>query len=334
MVIMVFAIFFLCSVFYLAGKRVNIAQLAFICGILVLIATFRSEDMPDWISYWLFWNSLDGERFEIGFTFLADFVKKVSSNFYLFLFCCAALSVSLKILAIYRMTPQVLGTLVVYLGHTFILHDMIQIRCGIASGFFLLAIYSKVNRNLVKFLTFSFLAFLFHYSAIIIFPLWLLSSTRPHKKLYLVLIFLCYLFGTSFPIANFIQVIPIEGIQNLWKMYEHTLGDEMSIFGIMQLSRLVICIFLFCFVDKIYIQNKYAIFLLKIYALSIMSFVLLSGVPTMAQRISEFYQVVEILLIPMIVYTIKCNVLVKRICIIAFGLLFLWMHTFYLDHLF
>lgn len=334
MVIILFCIFFLLSILYWAGKRVNIVQLAFICGFLALIATFRSENMPDWISYWLFWNELDGERFEYGFTFFASILKNLSANFYLFLFCCAILSISLKILAIYRMTSLVWGSLVIYVGHIFILHDMIQIRCAIASGFFLLAIYSKVNRNLGKFLLFAFLAFLFHYSAIIIFPLWLLSTTRPYKYQYFVLIFLCYLFGTSFSIVNLVQYIPIAGIQNLWNMYEHTYGNEMSIFGIMQLTRLIVCIFLFSFVDKICMHNKYIILLLKVYALSIMSFVLFSGIPTMAQRISEFYQVVEILLIPMFVYTIRCSVFIKRICVISFGLLFLWMHAFYLNHLY
>lgn len=333
MAIAIFIVFCFLAMLFIAGKRINVVQLTFLGGTLALIAAFRPQDMPDWNSYWLFWNGLDGERFEYGFLFLAEILRKIDLSFHSFLLCCAVLAISLKIIAICNITPLILGSLVVYLGHIFILHDMIQIRCGIASSFFLLAIYSKVNHNLKKFIFFSFLAFLFHYSAIIIFPLWFLSTTRSHKYLYLILIVLCYLWGTSFPIANLIQYIPIAGIQNLWKMYEHTLGDEMNIFGIMQLFRLGICIFLFIFIDKISLYNKYAIFLLKIYALSIVAFVLFSGVPTMAQRISELYQVVEILLIPMLVYTIKCNIFIKRLCVVSFGFLFLWMHTFYLDHL-
>ena len=333
MIIPIFTIFSLLSLLFIAGKRIRIIYLVIIALILALIATFRSEEMKDWISYYLFWNDVAGERFEYGFSFLADALKGCGANFYMFLFFCAILSISLKFLAIYKMSSFVWGSLLIYIGQIFILHDMIQIRCGVASGFFMLSIYYIVNRKLKYFLLCSFLAILFHYSTIIIFPLWFLSTNHSYKKIYLALILLCYLVGTSFSLTNLIQYIPIEGIQKLWSMYERTQGDEMSIFGIMQMFRLAICLFFLFVVDKIYVHNKYAIVLVKIYVLSIMAYVLLSGIPVVAQRISEFLQVVEILFIPLFTYVIKSNLLIKRLCIVAFGLLFLLMHTFYLGHL-
>lgn len=334
MAITMFIIFFTFAFLYLAGKRIKIVQLAFISVVLALIAAFRPANMPDWISYWLFWNDLDGERFEFGFTFLADILKKFSSNFNLFLFCCAALSISLKIFAIYRMTPFVWGSLVVYLGQIFILQDMIQIRCGIASSFFLLAIYSKVNKSLSKFLIFSSLAFLFHYSAIIVFPLWFLSSNHLNKKLYIGLIICSYLLGSSLLIFNLIPYIPIVGIQELWSMYEHTMGTEdVNIWNIVQLIRIFVCFWIIFFIDKIYMHNKYVIVLLKIYVISVITFVVFAGVPTVAQRLSEFFQVVEFLLIPMLVYTLKCDIILKRICVVVFGLSFLLIHAVYETHL-
>lgn len=333
MVIPIFIIFSLLSLLYISGKRAHVIHLVFIGVVLALIAAFRSEEMKDWISYYLFWNDVIGERFEYGFTFFANALKKCGANFHMFLFCCAALSISLKFFAIYKMSSFIWGSLLVYIGQMFILQDMIQIRCGIAAGFFMLAIYFIVNRRLKYFLLFSFLAVLFHYSAIVIFPLWFLGVNHSYKKIYFGLILLSYIMGSSFSIVNLIQYIPIDGIQNLWKMYDQTIGDEMNIFGIMQLFRLVICTYFLFFIDKIYVHNKNAIILVKIYALSIMAYVLFSGIPVVAQRISEFLQVVEILLIPLFAYTIKCNVLFKRMCVIAFGLLFLLMHTFYLDHL-
>lgn len=338
MVLPVFIFFFLFSSFFFVNKQNQSylrlkTSLLFITLILTLIATFRPDSMADRQNYLDSWNGYGGERFELGFVTIADLIRRISSNEYWFLFVFAFLSVGLKIWAICRISPLIWASLLIYVSNLFILHDMIQMRCAIASGLLLHAVYFLVNRDTKRFLLVFVTAFLFHYSSLIILPLWFLSINRSYKYCYIGLIIVAYILGPVFPIESFIQTIPIEGIQSLWAMYENTIDGDVNIFNAIQLGRIAICVFLLLNIDRISCYNKYAILLVKIYAVSIASLVLFSRVPVIAFRVSELYQIVEIVLIPMILYAFPGKVLLKRMAVFVIGLSFLLMNVFFLEHL-
>lgn len=338
MVLPVSVLFSVFSILFFVSKREQRAKsllfpLLLIWLALALIATFRPEDMADRGNYIAFWQGWGGERFEVGFAAITQLLRRITANEYGFLFTFAALSIALKLSAIYRITPLIWSSLLIYIVNIFILHDMIQMRCAIASGLLLHVVYYLGNRDSKRFLLTSAVALLFHYSAIIFLPLWLLSVERSYKYFYIGLIVLSYVVGGVLPIANLLQYLPIEGVQNLWAMYEYTVGDEINIFNAMQLGRIAICVFLLLFIDKISLYNKYAILMAKIYAISLASLVLFSSVPVIAFRVSELYQVVEIVLIPMIAYAFNGKVLLKRMAVWVIGLSFLLMNIYYLEFL-
>ena len=93
---------------------------------------------------------------------------------YLFLLF-AILGVSFKLIAIKQLTELWFLSLILYLSNFFILHEMTQIRAGVASAFLLLCVKPIYDRDLKRFLLFAVLGFLFHYSAIVILPLWFLG---------------------------------------------------------------------------------------------------------------------------------------------------------------
>ena len=68
---------------------------------------------------------------------------------------------------------------------------------------------------------------------------------------------------------------------------------------------------------------------MKIYAISIAVLVLFSSVPVIAFRVSELYQIVEIVLIPMITYSIDGKIFLKRMAVWIIGLSFLLMNIYY-----
>ena len=61
--------------------------------------------------------------------------------------------------------------MMVYISNIFVLHDMIQIRAAVASGMLLLAVFYKVRSQFIPFIVTTIIAFLFHYSAILILPI-------------------------------------------------------------------------------------------------------------------------------------------------------------------
>ena len=49
--------------------------------VLIIIATLRPSDMPDWRNYYHFFNSTQPGRFEAGFLAIRNFVKSNTNNF-------------------------------------------------------------------------------------------------------------------------------------------------------------------------------------------------------------------------------------------------------------
>lgn len=330
MIFPVFVLFTTCSILFIQSKRIHWRiSITFFWMMLSLIAAFRSENMADISNYLLFWEGWIGDMYEPGFVLMATFIKKLTTNFHVFLFASAALSIGLKLFAICRISPLIWGSLLIYISNIFILHDMIQMRCAIASGLLLCALYYVKEKRLKPFLLISFVALLFHYSAIIIFPLWLLNKEKPQKVLFIGLIIGAYLIRTTFSLGQSVQYIPIKEIQDRWSLYSNSLDMEINIFNALQLSRVCLCIVLFWVVDKIYKKNDLAILLCKIYALSIAALVLLSDFPVLAFRISEFYQTIEIVLLPMLIYAFGIHRLLGRITVILIGLCFLLLNVFY-----
>ena len=339
MVFPVFALFSLFSILFIVDKREQRVNsvfpfLFFVWLVLALIAAFRPEDMADRGNYLIFWDEIGEERFEIGFTFFTGFIRNIGGNFYLFLFCSAALSISLKLTAICRMTSLIWGALLIYIAYIFVLHDMIQMRCAIASGLLLHAVYYTVHRNFKRFLIIAIIAFLFHYSAILIFPLWFLNTTKPQKKIYVTLILFSYALSISgIYFTSLLQYIPIEGLLNIFLRSQGTLGDNADIFNAVQLCRLAICLFLFYHAKRIYAQNKFAIVLMKIYAISVAILPLFADLQIVAYRVSQLYQVVEIVLIPMLLYSFRNMEFLKRLGVFVIGLSFLLMTVFFFEYL-
>ena len=76
-------------------------------------------------------------------------------------------------------------------------------------------------------------------------------------------------------------------------------------------------------------KNVYSILYLKIYALSLAALVLLSDIPVLAFRISELFQVIEIVLLPLLVYTFKSKYMGKFV-VICIALMISFVNIFYI----
>lgn len=312
----------------------NISILFFIWIILVLISAFRSNDMPDYENYYNFLGyGYGGERWEIGFKTYVGLLKKIHTN-PIFLFAViAALTVGIKLLAIRKMSNSFWLSMVVYISGVFILHDMIQIRAAAASGLLLWATKYAYERNLKKFLIIGGVAMLFHYSAIIIFPIWFISTTKTQRWFYMSLIPLSFTLAIAgFAFGHMAEFIPIPTFQAMWKSYQLLMENgehiNINVFNSLYLLRCAICIFLLLNINTIARYSKIAILWVKIYTISLIIFALLSDIPVIAFRISELYQIVEVLLLPTLILIPSYRNICKYI-IIAFSASLLFIYVFY-----
>lgn len=339
MVVPVFLIAIFSLIFSLpnCNRQVNLLfsrLLPLIWLILVFISAFRPTTMPDYGNY------LTGfrhgfERGEPAFQLIIDFVKYVSSDIRALFALMASVSIGLNLLAIRKWANSIPLSLLFYLSNMYILHDMIQIRCAVAASIFLFTIPYIYNKSIIKFTILVLFAVCFHYSAMAIFPLFALSPNSFKLKIWLSLIPLSYvLVGLGLTVGHFIEQIPIPIIQDFNNRYILIMERDgivaPNIFNSLQILRIFVVTLFIIFSKYILPYNKYFCLWIKIYIISMILFVLSSDFPVIAFRISEFYQVVEFLLFPMLIFLPIKNSFLKRICVPLIALFYLLINTFYL----
>lgn len=307
----------------------------FICLglILIFIAGFRGEGVDrDYSNYVEMFHQQDFITVEPSFVAISIFIDTVFGDNPLFLFLIfAILGVSLKLIAIKRLTSLWFLSLLIYFSNFFILHEMTQIRAGIASSFLLLSIKPIYDRNWKLFLLFAILGLSFHYSALIILPLWFLGDEPRKKWLFFSIPFVYLIYFSG---INLIGIIPIPGVREKIEIYQklQEIGDQEStainVFNLVFLSKIAIFYLLLFKYDLILYYNKYFTILMKVYCIALMAYPLLSSVPAIAVRVNELFAIVDIILIPLLFYIFK-PIYFSRMIVISIGFTLLLVFLFY-----
>ena len=318
----IFILFFVVAFAYICERgemrpKRSKTWLLLLWPVLVAIAAWRSPLMPDYENYELFFN-FGNARFEAGFVTVTEWIKALGGGLHFFLAFFAGVSIALKFTAMEKMTKLVLGSVLVYISNIYILHDLIQMRCAVASGLMLQAIYFSVDKKWLWFAVSFVTAFLFHYSALAFVFILFLNTEKPRRLLFAGLVVVSYvlgIMGTTF--GSLVALLPFEFVQDALVMYQDNIYEEIDIFNAMQLLRVALCFFLLYFIDTISRHNRYAVLLVKIYAVSLSCLVLFSDLPVLAFRISELLLVAECLIVPMMYYAVKGPEIVRKLPVVA-----------------
>jgi len=226
---------------------------------LILIAGLRRPGIDsDYGTYIEIFNKFDtplsyfkefsvNSFFEPAYYLIPTFISADLGLSYLWVFVIfAIIAIGLKFVAISRLTDFTFLSVLVYYGNYFILHDMTQIRAGVASAILLLCIPQIEKRNLSGFLLLISVGILFHYSTIIFLPAYFLSSTKINKKLYLSLLFIPFVFYFSkFNIFSVLQIFNLGFISEKIEIYNNLLESDIftgiNVFNIIFMVQLISC---------------------------------------------------------------------------------------------
>ena len=302
--------------------------------ILIFIAGFREVGLdPDSKVYLRYYGSDDIFLLaEPTFVFISYIVRNTFNNFQFVLIIYAIIGVFLKYKAINLLTDLKYLSLILYFSTFYILHEITQIRAGVAAGFFLLSIVPLSDRRIWRYIFIISIACLFHYSSIILFSLCFITNDHLNKTgkalLYISIPFGIVLYYQKFDIM---LSIPIETIKYKIEIYKATQEHAeviLNVFNLVYVVKYLLFYFLLFFYETIYKQEKYVSILLKLYGLSLFSYLLLSQNTIFAMRISELIGIVEILLIPMIYYIFKQRVF-GSILVIVISVIYLYINIFY-----
>jgi len=336
MILILFVLFALISIFYILDFKNKIVKNVItivLAIILICFAGFRAKDMDnDFYVYRDYWRThkLLG-NVEYSFYIIREFIKNsLHLGFQYLLLTYAVLGVSLKFAAIKKFAPALWGSLLIYLSHYFLLHEFTQIRIGVATGFLLFSIYFISEKQYIFYFISAILAILFHQSCVLVLLFPLIKNSEKNVWLFSLLIplgYILYFFNTYLNIN-----IPIPGLQSKIEAYEDATSSgflkdtKTNVFNFLFLLRIFIFYVLFFYSEKISPFFPKLYIFLKIYALSLFSFLFLSKIPVFAFRVQELLGIVEIILIPTLVFIFseKYKLFGRlTICCIALGLLLL-----------
>ncbi len=270
-----------------------------------------------------FMHPESAEFFEPSILLLSTICYAIMPDVHSLFLIFAFLGVSIKLYAIKRITPLFFFPILVYLMNFYPLHELTQIRAGVASGLFLISlIYIYEEKKLIAAL-WMIAACLFHISALILFPI-LIFGNKPFNRiwkigLYSVIPVCVILYGLNIDI---ISAIPVGFISEKVELYSlaNDFGDieKARLLSPFPLIKCFFFIYLIYFADTIkeYVPSIYL--LIKVLGISIITYFAFASFPIMSMRLSELYGIVEIVTFPCLIYTIRPKFVGKLfVCIIA-----------------
>jgi len=333
-----FAVFIVIAVLSILSLRSRSKRLmfsVFIATLLVFIAGFKQPgidlDSENYVQFfnWVekpfdYFTDFSQNAFsEVGYYLLSSLLKNVfNASVVWFFLIIALIAIPLKFVAIWRLTEFQLLSVLVYFCHFFILHDMTQIRQGIASGILLFSLPEIEKKNFLKFALLLCFGTLFHYSTLLFFPFFFLNTRKLNKPVFFaILIVPQFLYLLKVNIVSILALLNLGILSEKLNTYNELLQQgfftEINVYNAVVIIQLLFCSFLIWKSDFLQTKNKYAILLIKIYTIGIGCWILFYTVPVIAFRTSGFFEVVEIILVPFIIYYIE-----EKAIAIAFVVLF------------
>jgi hypothetical protein len=111
-------------------------------------------------------------------------------------------------------------------------------------------------------------------------------------------------------------------------LLDEGLFTTINVFNVITLIQLTLCCIFIYKSDYLATKNKYATLLIKIYVLSQAIFILFASMPVFAFRISGLYEIVQIIILPFLLYIFKPRYVAIGI-IFGFCLLLLSINLFH-----
>lgn len=284
-------------------------------GIAILLALFAGfrgvEVSKDYYTYqrmFDFYNELRSEglllaNFEPGFSLIIILFKsffEVNYGLAIMLFFAIA-SVFLKVYSFNKIAFNPFLLILFYYSTYYFLHEMTQIRVGLAVSVFFMGLPLYLNGKKLYFFLCILLATAFHYSAILFLLIYLLDSKYLTRTVLGFMLLASVVLGFyKLPLLGLLGDIAIADLSPKLSHYtevvEAGVASSINVFNSANLLTMVVCLFYIVFIsEKQLINDRLLNLSLKFTVFSVFILSFLSGVPTLSYRVSELFGVMSIL---------------------------------------
>lgn len=287
-------------------RNIHIFTFALLVLILV-IGIFRGEGIgTDYYNYKEIFET--GENIEYGFSILISTVKAIWLNYNFFIGIVFLLSFICKWLTFKKMSVCPYLSLMIYLGFWFLVYDINGIRQGLSLGLIGLSLYSLWKDN-NRYWVYFIISFLFHYSAIVIIPLfWLVH--RQCSKYKIIFIFLVALMLSS---GSFIEYVTgLFGIdsyilQKVTMYGRDDLYNSHTLISFPTVHRLFVFFLIYYICQSVNIDKRLKNLFLWCAILNIATYISFSSIEIIATRLSLGYRFMECISLSYLPLILKNN---------------------------
>ena len=282
--------------------------------VLTLFVAFRPEgidkDYNAYLGYFRSPTGVSASLTEPTFKMINGLARSLEAPTLLFAIY-AFLAVPLKIHAIKRLSPYWYLSILLWFTHLFIIQEMTQIRVAVASGIFLFSLPLLGDGKKLKYILLAVVAVLFHYSALVLVPLFIFGN-KDLSRLFRCILIIVPIIMYAFPFAgmDMLKTIPIPFLQQKLQMYDDLMvyegiGTEINIYNAMALVRLFAYYVLIWKYDYLKDKYPYMPILLKVFCYSICMYVGLSFLPPIAMRVEELIAIIDCILFPLLAVLLR-----------------------------
>jgi hypothetical protein len=236
----------------------------------------------------------------------------------------SALGVSLKLTAIKKYSTNFYFSLLFYYSYFFFLHEMTQIRAGVAIGILMFTITDIYKRNIYKFIGKVLIASTFHISSLIFLPMYFLNSKKINVKVYLSVLIITFFIGVTRAVNVFTIIPGFSSMNQKLTAYQtlNSIFDEVNLLNSTNIFYLLVLTVLLIFHNQLSQVSKYAIINFKIFFFAVTSLFFFSSVPPLAWRISELFSVFIIFNVAYLIELIRPKYAISLFLIIIIFMLF------------
>ena len=319
---------------------------------MILIAGMRAVgSTPDTEAYEeLFYKDTDSVAmilYEPSFNLIINFLQSLSVGVNALFFTYAIISVPIHLSLFWKVSKLPLLTLTIYISYYFMMHEMVQIRAGVAAGLFLWAVYFHVEKKKLLTLLFLLLAVFFHYSAIAGFAIFLFTGSLPKWQRVVLYTLVPVGLVAYFCNLDLVTLLPAELVGEKVLYYREVEekgnsdlqeGWKLKYNLLIWLNFLVYYVCLY-FHDEIVKHFKYVTIAIKVQAYGFCFLFFVYGIShVIANRMNDFFSVASILLWTASFYVFVPSLLSKLLnnlvstfrfvtSMIAYALALLWMNN-------
>lgn len=310
--------------------------------ILALFAGLRYDtEILDFSAYWdgylevarygVDYSQLsEAAAFEPGYNLLMYLVSWFSPSPILGFLVIAVLAVGITLFSYQRYSRYALIAAVIYLSHTFLLREMIQIRAGLAAAIALWALQYVKQRQPFRFLLAILLAMSFHLASGIVLLVYVVYQLNWSRRTWTILVGLSLVIGLVMPLGHLLSTLPGGGIFRRIEAYVWMISDEPS--GLLTnptiLKQLFFSFLCLQYWDRLTIRVPYFRLLAVSYLMSVCWLMLWNDFPIIAARIATFFSITEPLVVCSTLYLVnKASRPLTTALILLFAFLMLYLNV-------